>query len=249
MRLEKRERFLFHVLYSCKKISSFQKYYKSICIRRIFYIALYCDWKLIKICNVHSQEIQQLIHILSRLPGLGPRSGRRVALHLLKKRDQVLKPLAHALLDADAAIVNCEHCFLLDTSSPCSICSDIKRDPSKLCIVADVSDVWAIERAHSFRGTYHVLGGLLSAMDAITPQQLTIQPLLKRFENTQITEVILALSATIEGQTTLHYLADILKPYNISITTLAHGVPVGGELDYLDDGTLTTAFSARRAVA
>lgn len=193
-------------------------------------------------------EIQRMIQLLSRLPGLGPRSGRRVALHLLKKRELLLKPLIDALQTADAAIQTCKVCFSLDTCNPCSICSDSKRDDHLLCVVADVSDLWALERSQVLRGRYHVLGGLLSALEGIGPSQLTIEPLIQRIENQKIQEVVLALNATVDGQTTLHYIADRLQPYNIKLSSLAHGVPIGGELDYLDEGTLSTAFVERRGL-
>ncbi|RZI46563.1 recombination mediator RecR [Candidatus Finniella inopinata] len=195
---------------------------------------------------MNSPEIQQMIQLLSRLPGLGPRSGRRVALHLLKKREALLKPLIEALQTADQTITTCQQCFNLDTSNPCHLCQDTKRDDHSLCIVADVADLWAIERSQIFKGRYHVLGGLLSALDNIGPQQLTIQPLLKRLENGQIQEIILALNSTVDGQTTVHYLANHLQSYAVKLSSLAQGVPMGGELDYLDDGTLSAAFSERK---
>jgi recombination protein RecR len=193
-------------------------------------------------------EIQRMIHVLSRLPGLGPRSGRRVALHLLKKRDQILQPLIDALQTAYASIQTCSVCFNLDTQNPCTLCCDPKREPHSLCVVADVSDIWALERARVFKGKYHVLGGLLSAMDGIEPKHLTIEALVERVRRAGVSEVVLALNATIDGQTTLHYVVEQLSPLSVSIFTLAHGVPMGGELDYLDDGTLTTAFLERKSV-
>ena len=193
-------------------------------------------------------EIQRLIQYLSKLPGLGPRSGRRLALHLLKKREQIMLPLIEALQTAEATIKTCQTCYNLDSSEPCYICTDSRRDGSVLCVVQDVADLWALERANVFRGRYHVLGGVLSAIDGMGPDQLTIEPLVNRIQKTGIKEVVLALNATIDGQTTIHYLIDRLQPLTISLSTLAHGVPIGGELDYLDDGTLTTAFTARRAV-
>lgn len=191
------------------------------------------------------QEIQRVIQILSRLPGLGPRSGRRLTLHLLKKKEQVLKPLIEALQTAESAIQTCKTCYNLDTKDPCTICTDVKRDSSQICVVEDVADLWAFERARLFQGHYHVLGGVLSAIDGVGPKQLTIDALLSRLSKSSVTEIVLALNATLDGQTTIHYLIEHLKPLNIHITTLAHGVPVGGELDYLDDGTLTTAFKGR----
>jgi recombination protein RecR len=193
-------------------------------------------------------EIQRLIQYLGKLPGLGPRSGRRLALHLLKKREQVMRPLIDALATAEATIKTCQTCYGLDTHDPCSLCTDSRRDAAVLCVVQDVADLWALERAHVFRGRYHVLGGVLSAIDGMGPDQLTINPLVDRIQKQGVKEVVLALNATIDGQTTIHYLIDRLQPLGVSLSTLAHGVPVGGELDYLDDGTLTTAFTARRVV-
>jgi recombination protein RecR len=197
---------------------------------------------------MNSSEIQRMIQLLSRLPGLGPRSGRRAALHLLKKRELLLKPLIEALQTADQHIVTCSHCFNLDTVNPCSLCQDYKRDKNSICVVADVADLWAIERSQIFRGCYHILGGLLSALDNIGPQQLTISLLLDRIEKENIQEVILALNSTVEGQTTLHYVADQLQVCSVKVSSLAQGVPMGGELDYLDDGTLSAAFTERRKV-
>jgi recombination protein RecR len=194
-------------------------------------------------------EIQRMIHVLSRLPGLGPRSGRRIALHLLKKRDQVLQPLIDALQTAYLNIKTCHVCFNLDTQSPCTLCCDPKREKHSLCVVADVSDIWALERARVFKGKYHVLGGLLSAMDGVEPKHLSLEPLVERVRADSISEVVLALNATIDGQTTLHYVVELLQPLSVSLFTLAHGVPMGGELDYLDDGTLTTAFLDRKTIA
>ena len=188
-------------------------------------------------------EIERLIQLLSKLPGLGPRSARRAALALLKKRDTLLEPLAAAMTDAAAAIKPCEVCGNLDTRSPCAICSDNRRDGHILCVVEDVADLWALERAGVFRGRYHVLGGALSALDGITPEKLNVGGLMERVRS-GVDEVILAMNATVEGQTTAHYLMDLLT--NVKVTRLAHGVPVGGELDYLDEGTLSAAFRARR---
>ncbi len=191
-------------------------------------------------------EIEKLVQLLAKLPGLGPRSARRVALQLLKKRETLLAPLASAMQDAAAAIRDCEICGNLDTTSPCALCRDPRRDSHILCIVEDVADLWALERAGVFRGRYHVLGGALSALDGITPERLNITPLLVRLDN--VDEVILAMNATVEGQTTAHYLMDVLGERSVKVTRLAHGVPVGGELDYLDEGTLSAAFKARRAM-
>jgi recombination protein RecR len=190
-------------------------------------------------------EIERLIQLLSKLPGLGPRSARRAALALLKKRDTLLEPLADALREAADAILTCEVCGNLDTQSPCAICGDPRRDPHVLCVVEEVADLWALERAGVFRGRYHVLGGALSALDGVTPERLNVAKLLDRVTQ-GIDEVILAMNATVEGQTTAHYLVDLLG--EVKVTRLAHGVPVGGELDYLDEGTLSAAFKARRAL-
>ena len=190
-------------------------------------------------------EIERLIQLLSKLPGLGPRSARRAALALLKKRDTLMEPLSAALKDAAAAIRDCEICGNLDTASPCAICADPRRDPHLLCVVEDVADLWALERAGVFRGRYHVLGGALSALDGVTPERLNIGGLLTRVKD-GVDEVILAMNATVEGQTTAHYLMDLLG--DVKVTRLAHGVPVGGELDYLDEGTLSAAFKARRSL-
>jgi recombination protein RecR len=190
-------------------------------------------------------EIERLIQLLSRLPGLGPRSARRAALALLKKRDTLLEPLAASLREAADAILTCQVCGNLDTQSPCAICSDNRRDPHLLCVVEDVADLWALERAGVFRGRYHVLGGALSALDGVTPDRLNVAGLMERVK-AGIDEVILAMNATVEGQTTAHYLMDLLG--DMKVTRLAHGVPVGGELDYLDEGTLSAAFKARRSL-
>jgi recombination protein RecR len=190
-------------------------------------------------------EIERLIQLLAKLPGLGPRSARRAALALLKRRDTLLEPLAASLREAADAILACEVCGNLDTQSPCAICSDPRRDPHALCVVEDVADLWALERAGVFRGRYHVLGGALSALDGVTPERLNVARLLERVKSS-VDEVILAMNATVEGQTTAHYLMDLLG--GMKVTRLAHGVPVGGELDYLDEGTLSAAFKARRSL-
>lgn len=197
---------------------------------------------------MHAPELQNLIQILAKLPGLGPRSGRRAALHLVKNRHTLLDALAQSLLEVSAKIKTCNTCGNLDTSDPCHICTDHKRDRTQLCVVESVSDVWALERASAFRGTYHILGGALSALTGATPHTLNIQALITRISSKQepIQEVILALSATPEGMTTVHYLVDVLRPFGVTVSGIAHGVPVGGELDYLDEGTLSTAFTARR---
>lgn len=202
---------------------------------------------------MNSPEIQSLIRHLSKLPGLGPRSGRRLALHLLKHRESHFQPLLQVMEDAERKIKTCQICYNLDASDPCSLCLDVKRDSSQLCVVGDVADLWAIERANTFRGYYHILGGVLSAIDGVGPQQLTLSKLLTRLKTpptgmTQPTEVILALNATVDGQTTVHYLIEQLKTYPLKVSTLAHGMPIGGEMDYLDEGTLFTAFQARKKV-
>jgi recombination protein RecR len=193
-------------------------------------------------------DIERLIQLLAKLPGLGPRSARRAALQLFKKRELLMLPLARALEEAAANIRTCGTCGNLDTADPCAICTDPRRDPAGLCVVADVADLWALERAAAFRGRYHVLGGLLSALDGVGPEQLNIAGLQRRIAAGGIKEVILAIAATVDGQTTAHYVADRLENSGVAITRLAHGVPVGGELDYLDDGTITQALKARRPV-
>jgi recombination protein RecR len=191
-------------------------------------------------------EIERLIALLGKLPGLGPRSARRAALALLKKKDQLLTPLAVALADAGAKVRACSVCGALDTSDPCQVCRDVSRDASTLCVVEEVGGLWALERAGAFRGRYHVLGGLLSALDGVGPEALRIQELLGRASGGAVREVILALPATVDGQTTAHYLSERLAALNVEVTSLARGVPVGGELDWLDDGTIATALRARR---
>jgi recombination protein RecR len=189
-------------------------------------------------------EIERVIQLLSKLPGLGPRSARRAALHLLKRREALLQPLAAALAEASARVRPCSTCGNLDTTDPCAVCHDPKRDTTVICVVEDVADLWAIERTHAFAGRYHVLGGTLSALDGIGPEELNIESLLRRAGDAK--EIIIALNATVEGQTTAHYLMDRLAPTGVAVTRLAHGVPVGGELDYLDEGTLSAALRARR---
>ena len=191
-------------------------------------------------------EIERLISLLSKLPGLGPRSARRAALALLKRRDQLLNPLADALTAAAQRVKTCSTCGSLDTQDPCAICSDPARDGTLLCVVEEVGSVWAMERASAFRGRYHVLGGLLSALDGVGPEALRVGALVSRATEEGVREVILALPATVDGQTTAHYLADSLAKAGVSITMLARGVPVGGELDWLDDGTIAQAMRARR---
>ncbi len=191
-------------------------------------------------------EIERLISLLSKLPGLGPRSARRAALALLKRRDQLLVPLNEALTLAAERVRTCSVCGSLDTQDPCAICADPGRDGALICVVEEVGALWAMERAVAFRGRYHVLGGLLSALDGVGPDALKIGPLVHRAEAEAIREVILALPATVDGQTTAHYLAERLAGAGVSVTMLARGVPVGGELDWLDDGTINQAMRARR---
>jgi recombination protein RecR len=193
-----------------------------------------------------SPEIEKLIEMLGKVPGLGPRSARRAALQLLKKRDQVMRPLAEALTEAADRVAACSECGALDTMDPCAICSAPGRDDALLCVVAEVGDVWALERAGAFKGRYHVLGGVLSALDGVRPEDLRFAKLLERAGRGTVREVILALSATVDGQTTAHYLTERLQPLGVSVTRLAHGVPVGGELELMDDGTLFAAFASRR---
>jgi recombination protein RecR len=191
-------------------------------------------------------EIERLIGLLAKLPGLGPRSARRAALALLKRRDQLLGPLAEALSVAAERVKTCSVCGSLDTQDPCAICSDPGRDAALICVVEEVGALWAMERAGAFRGRYHVLGGLLSALDGVGPEALRVGPLIARAAEPSVKEVILALPATVDGQTTAHYLADRLAGAEVAVTMLARGVPVGGELDWLDDGTIAQALRARR---
>ncbi len=193
-------------------------------------------------------EIERLIQLLAKLPGLGPRSARRAALTMLKRRDAVMIPLAEAIQAAAAAIRTCAVCGNLDTQDPCSLCNDTRRDPHIICVVEEVADLWALERSGAFHGRYHVLGGVLSPFAGIGPQDLTIDGLAARARDPAVREVILALNATVEGQTTAHFITERLAGTDIAITHLAHGVPMGGELDYLDDGTLTAALRARRSL-
>jgi recombination protein RecR len=191
-------------------------------------------------------EIERLIALLSKLPGLGPRSARRAALALLKRRDQLLAPLAEAMAEAAARVKVCGVCGSLDTRDPCAICADPTRDAALICVVEEVGALWAMERAGAFRGRYHVLGGLLSALDGVGPEALRVGGLVGRAHDAAVKEVILALPATVDGQTTAHYLADRLAGAEVAVTMLARGVPVGGELDWLDDGTIAQALRARR---
>jgi recombination protein RecR len=194
---------------------------------------------------VAGPEIERLIQLLARLPGLGPRSARRAALHLIKKRDLLMAPLAAALQSAMENIAVCRICGNLDTRNPCAVCSDPRRDPSIIVVVADVADLWALERAHAVDARYHVLGGTLSPLDGVGPEDLSIEALITRAHAPEVKEVILALNATVDGQTTAHYITDLLAGADVKATGLAHGVPVGGELDYLDEGTLAAAIRSR----
>ncbi len=197
----------------------------------------------------HGSDIDALIQLLAKLPGLGPRSARRSTLQLLKKRDSVMVPLAHALMNVADKVQICEVCSNIDTHNPCHVCEDVRRDRTTICVVEDVSDLWALDRSETFRGQYHVLGGTLSALDGIGPDDLTVDSLIERVRGGEIEEIILALNATVDGQTTSHYLAEKLEEFDVKVTALAHGVPVGGELDYLDDGTLAAALRARGSVS
>jgi recombination protein RecR len=197
---------------------------------------------------VTGPEIERLIQLLARLPGLGPRSARRAALHLIKKREQLLVPLADAMRVATDRIVVCSRCGNVDTSDPCTVCRDERRDPTILVVVEDVADLWALERAQVLNARYHVLGGVLSALDGVGPADLNLDTLVARLREGEVKEVILALNATVDGQTTAHYVTDLIAPLGIRVTRLAHGVPVGGELDYLDEGTLAAALKQRTAL-
>jgi recombination protein RecR len=190
-------------------------------------------------------EIERLIQLLARLPGLGPRSARRAALFLIKKRELVMAPLAAALRTAIEKIEICKICGNIDTQNPCTVCTDARRDQGALVVVADVADLWALERAHAIYARYHVLGGTLSPLDGVGPDDLAIDSLVKRAHDPAVHEIILALNATVDGQSTAHYITDLLHDAKVKVTRLAHGVPVGGELDYLDEGTLAAAIRSR----
>jgi recombination protein RecR len=192
-------------------------------------------------------EIERLIQLLARLPGLGPRSARRAALALIKKREQLMAPLASALQTAIEKIAVCRVCGSIDTQNPCTVCVDPRRDPSVIVVVADVADLWALERANAINARYHVLGGTLSPLDGVGPEDLSIDALVTRAHAPEVSEIILALNATVDGQTTAHYITDMLADANVKVSGLAHGVPVGGELDYLDEGTLSAAIRQRTA--
>lgn len=196
--------------------------------------------------SVAGPEIERLIQLLAKLPGLGPRSARRAVLHLIKKKDALLIPLAAAMADAAEKACICSTCGNVDTRDPCTICADPRRDTVSICVVEEVGDLWALERAGAHQGGYHVLGGVLSALDGVGPDDLNIGKLVERARNGEVKEVILAMNATVDGQATAHYIMDRLDGTGISISRLAHGVPVGGELDYLDDGTLAAAMKSRR---
>jgi len=198
--------------------------------------------------RVASQEIEALSQALARLPGLGPRSARRAVLYLMKKRETALQPLLSTLQTVADRLSTCSICGNVDTSDPCSICRDPRRDEKMLCVVEEVSDLWALDRSRLFPGRYHVLGGRLSALDGVRPEDLTIDRLVGRVSKGGIDEVVLAMNATLEGQTTAHYLAERLEGFPIRLSQLAHGLPVGGELDYLDEGTLAQALRARRPI-
>ncbi len=194
-------------------------------------------------------ELERLIQTLARLPGLGPRSARRAVLQMIAKRQTLMEPLIAALASVSQTLSQCQVCGNIDTIDPCALCADPRRDPGLLCVVEGVADLWALDRSSLFGGRYHVLGGRLSALDGVRPEDLRIDGLLARVASGGVQEVILALNATLEGQTTAHYLADQLAAYPVRVTQLAHGMPVGGELDYLDDGTLAQALKARRPLS
>lgn len=194
-----------------------------------------------------NKDLENLIHLMAKLPGLGPRSARRAVLHLVKRRDVLLTPLADSLLNVASTVQECAVCGNLSTADKCDICVDARRANGQICVIEDVSDLWAMERSGLYKGAYHILGGVLSALDHIGPEELRIPLLLERVQ-VGFNEVILALNATMDGQTTAHYIADQLQDSGLSITTLAQGIPIGGELDYLDDGTINEAFRARRSL-
>jgi len=196
----------------------------------------------------NNQDIDILIALMAKLPGLGPRSARRAVLHLIKKRDILLSPLSDALYNVAQTARECLSCGNIDTKDICKICLNSKRGNGQICVVEDVSDLWAMERSNVFKGRYHVLGGNLSALDGVGPDELRIPHLVKRVKGENINEIILALNATVDGQTTAHYIADQLDEMDVAVTSLAQGVPIGGELDYLDDGTISAALNARKSV-
>ena len=197
--------------------------------------------------RVAGPEIERLIQLLARLPGLGPRSARRAALHLIRKREELLAPLAAAMQVAHERIVTCEVCGNIDTRAPCSICADARRDASAIVVVETVADLWALERTGAVKARYHVLGGTLSPLDGIGPDDLNLASLMRRLEGGEVKEIIVAVNATVDGQTTAHYITSLVAASGVKVTRLAHGVPVGGELDYLDEGTLIAALRQRTA--
>lgn len=192
------------------------------------------------------KEIENLIALMAKLPGFGKRSSRRAVLYMINKRKSLMEPIGSLINEVAASVKKCDECGNLTTKNLCSICENLERDKTKLCIVCDVADLWAMERARTFKGRFHVLGGVLSALDGVGPEELAIPKLISRIQNDAISEIILALGATINGQTTAHYIADQLSNTEVEITSLAHGVPIGGELDYLDEGTIELAFQGRK---
>jgi recombination protein RecR len=198
--------------------------------------------------NVVGAEIERLIQLLARLPGLGPRSARRAALHLVKHREKLMQPLSHSLADVLEKVSECSVCGNVDVVNPCTLCADPRRDRSLICVVEEVGDLWALERAGAVQGMYHVLGGTLSAIEGVRPEDLRISSLIDRVRTGEVREVMIAVNATVDGQTTAHYIMDQLDSTGAAVTRLAHGVPVGGELDYLDEGTLAAAVRARRSL-
>ena len=197
---------------------------------------------------MNSKEIKDIEASFARLPGLGPRSARRVILHLLKKKETLMRPLSNAIKDTLDLVKNCDYCGNFDTLNPCNICSNPDRDKSVICVVENVADLWALERTGTFLGTYHVLGGLLDALDGIGPEELYINRLITRANSENVNEIILATSTTVTGQTTAHYIAECLKDSKVIVTGLAHGMPMGGELDYMDEGTIGHAIRARKSI-
>ena len=198
--------------------------------------------------KIGGPEIERLVQLLGRLPGLGHRSSRKAALALLKRREDLLNPLADAMRTASEKLMDCPQCGNIDTVSPCTICSDVRRDQSTIVVVEEIADLWALERAGVVKGLFHVLGGHLSPLDGVGPEQLNIAKLIERAHEPAVTEIILALNVTVEGQSTAHYLLDALEDADVTVTRLAQGVPVGGELDYLDEGTLAAAIKSRRQI-
>lgn len=198
--------------------------------------------------SIAGPEIERLIQLLAKLPGLGPRSARRAALHLVKRREQLLRPLGAAMAEAAEEVRVCSNCGNIDTRDPCTICTDPNRDRSTVVVVEDVSDLWALERAKALNASYHVLGGVLSPLEGVGPDDLTIRRLVERVAEGGVSEIVIAVNATVEGQTTAHYIIDQLDGFEVAVTRLAHGVPVGGELDYLDEGTLSAAMRSRTKI-